>query len=252
MRRSGKIHFSEGIEVLDSPRDGSITGFAVQESSLEILSDERWLRVKLKDGRVGFVLAEAVELNPADNNVTNVDHGKINTYASIATLQNGRPVFVGDQIRCDSTFNDTVKVIESAALNHNVQVHVVSTLREPHQLIDGAVVDPAKLSNHFIGHAMDFNLITQGASTETWFDSVRIKALTVAIKSGDTKFDSNISDAQKAIIGFIREVRNSKVRWGGDFGDPIHFDDGLNVDAPEVVRELVAQLWGPGVLGVFA
>jgi hypothetical protein len=38
-------------------------------------------------------------------------------------------------------------------------IFVTRSLRRPGQLVSGAIVQPAKFSNHHVGHGIDFNLI---------------------------------------------------------------------------------------------
>lgn len=71
----------------------------------------------------------------------------------------------------------------------------------------GAVVVPASKSQHFIGHAVDLNILDG-------------ETLVTAAMLNDGKETDN---ADK----FITSVKGSGIRWGGDFDttDPVHFDD---------------------------
>lgn len=80
--------------------------------------------------------------------------------------------------------------------------------------VAGAIVTPAKMSNHLIGHAFDFNLIDKD---KKYWNSVALKSPT-----GDVK-------------RLLDEVDASPIlRWGGAFKvkDSVHVDDGLNILDP--------------------
>lgn len=81
--------------------------------------------------------------------------------------------------------------------------------------VSGAVVKPAKRSQHFIGHAIDCNLIDDG----NWNSSSTFK---------QGKETENAKS-------FINAMKENGMRWGGDFAaktsskfDPIHFDKRLD------------------------
>lgn len=80
--------------------------------------------------------------------------------------------------------------------------------------VSGAVVKPAKRSQHFIGHAIDCNLI----DGDNWNSSKTFK-------------EGNETDNAKS---FIKAMKEYGMRWGGDFAkktskgyDPVHFDKKL-------------------------
>ena len=77
--------------------------------------------------------------------------------------------------------------------------------------VSGAIVTPATLSNHLIGHAIDANIVEGNIF---WNSKKLEKGLT-----GN-------------VLKFIDTIRKDTIlRWGGDFPvtDVVHFDDGLNV-----------------------
>jgi len=84
--------------------------------------------------------------------------------------------------------------------------------------VPGAIVSPAKMSNHLIGHAIDCNIIDKNG---TLWNSGLLKNPTGEVKE------------------FINKVISKGIRWGGFFTpdkngktDPVHFDDGMNIHDP--------------------
>jgi len=77
--------------------------------------------------------------------------------------------------------------------------------------VPGAIVPPAQLSNHNIGHAIDMNVVY--GTSNTLCDS---KCL------GGTQ--------PAAVKCFIDAVKRAGLRWGGNFRpiDFVHIDDGYN------------------------
>ena len=86
-----------------------------------------------------------------------------------------------------------------------------SAYREDSKNIKGAIVTPSKISNHFVGCAIDCNI----------FDKKK------------TLWSSKMLEVPKAeVLTLIGLVRRSKLlRWGGDFQvrDTVHFDNALNI-----------------------
>ena len=83
------------------------------------------------------------------------------------------------------------------------------------------------MGNHFVGHAIDFNL--QCTETKEWFNSK---------KMGD-----NVGKD----LPFLLEVDlDSQLRWGGKFTnkDEVHIDDALNIVNPELYKAIYKDLQG--------
>lgn len=114
--------------------------------------------------------------------------------------------------RVHSGFAENIKKINDFATECGVQVHVTSSFRKSGQAIKNAIVQPATRSNHFVGHAIDINLV-EGS---LWCNS---------------KCLQNWQCNQGGVRCFIQKIRaTTSLRWGGDFSvkDPVHIDDGLN------------------------
>jgi hypothetical protein len=109
----------------------------------------------------------------------------------------------------DDDFEPTAKKINEVAQKYNITVHINSSYRVDAN-VQGAIVKPATHSNHMIGHAIDCNLECKGK----WYNSKLMQTDIGVVRQ------------------FINELKMNGIRWGGDFGkpDPIHFDDGLNIN----------------------
>lgn len=104
--------------------------------------------------------------------------------------------------------------------------HVTHSFRTVDAIIIGAIVDPSKLSNHYIARGLDGNFIVGSE----FYNSTRLKAL---IK---------INQLPKAILSFLSLIRKDKrLRWGGDFLTPdvVHFDDETNRKEPKLYKQIL-------------
>ncbi|MEO8414488.1 MAG: M15 family metallopeptidase [Ginsengibacter sp.] len=115
--------------------------------------------------------------------------------------------FKGD-CTIDEDFEPALIKMNEIAQQFDITVQVNSSFRIDAN-VKGAIVTPATHSNHMIGHAIDCNLVHEGA----FFNSTRMQSDTGIVRQ------------------FINELKAAGIRWGGDFGkpDPVHFDDGLNI-----------------------
>lgn len=133
--------------------------------------------------------------------------------------------YSGEKIMVEQSFVSTMNVINVLAIKHKLILWVTSSFRKKDGIVKGAIVEPAKMGNHFIGHAIDFNL--QHTETKEWFNST---------KMGDGK---GLDQA------FLLEVDAlPEVRWGGKFNtkDEVHFDSGLNINNPKLYQEIFKAL----------
>ncbi|MCF4966902.1 peptidoglycan-binding protein [Nostoc sp. CMAA1605] len=127
--------------------------------------------------------------------------------------------FIGKPVLADIEFIPHLEKINDFADTNGLNIFVTSSTRAWNVPVGGAVFTPAKMSNHFIGHAIDMN-----------------------IKIGGKLFNSdalsNFDSLPPAIQAFITAIRKHPVlRWGGDFGDPVHIDDGLNINIPDIWKQ---------------
>ncbi|HEX9990221.1 MAG TPA: M15 family metallopeptidase [Chloroflexia bacterium] len=123
--------------------------------------------------------------------------------------------FEGEAVKADSEFVSSLDTINTLAGNNKVKLYITSSFRTTSK-VKGAIVTPAEKSNHMAGHAIDMN-----------------------VKYGDKGTLCNSGclggTLPEGVSGFIKDVKaTSGLRWGGDFDkkDPVHIDDGLNVNDP--------------------
>lgn len=135
----------------------------------------------------------------------------------------------GQKIRVDEDFVPAMKRIGQFASERDVTIYVTQSLRDPKKAVSGAVVKPSVMSNHLVGHGIDFNVI---ASDGTWCNSSAL---------------GRMNKLPEEVRGFIQDIRDDPtVRWGGDFSTPdvIHFDDMLNKRDPYEWWSKFEALWG--------
>jgi hypothetical protein len=121
----------------------------------------------------------------------------------------------GKQILVHKEFKKYIIQIDRYAINHKVKLIINQGYRSNKQMLSHTIVEPATISNHLAGFAIDFNLICQGKK----------------YYAHDLK-KSNLSKLPKNIQGFIHDIqKNKELRWGGDFRneDPVHIDYPLNI-----------------------
>jgi hypothetical protein len=127
----------------------------------------------------------------------------------------------GKVITVHEDFVPVLDRMNSFAHSLGITVWVTSSLRHS-TLVPGAIVPPAKMSNHLVGHAIDANL----QIGSVWYNSKMLASPT------------------GIVLDFILQCEASHIRWGGRFStpDPVHFDSGLNVLHPERWKEIYEGL----------
>ena len=129
-------------------------------------------------------------------------------------------------VKLDSAFSTFMDAICSAASSCSVKLYITSSYRYPGQTLSSTVVPPAKNSCHNVGHAIDFNVQYNGNSL-------------------CNKACLSSSSLPAPVQCFLNQIRsNSQLRYGGDFStkDPVHIDDGLNVNQPNQYQQLLNQI----------
>ena len=123
--------------------------------------------------------------------------------------------FEGD-CNVDDDFVIHLEKMNEVAVKYNMIVIITSSFRKDTN-VAGAIVTPAKMSNHLIGHAIDFNL--KNIITGEYYNSVKMK--------DGGGYDELFCNEVVAITG---------LRWGMAFqvADSVHFDDGINIINPEL------------------
>lgn len=111
-----------------------------------------------------------------------------------------------DKIRC---------MMNEEAKKAKVTLRINQTFRREDVSPTGAVVSPAKKSQHLVGHAVDLNIVDAGTvNSSAMFNAGAETA------GADT---------------FVDGVKAEGLRWGGDFhpSDPVHFDDFLDPNSED-------------------
>lgn len=132
--------------------------------------------------------------------------------------------FIGKPVLADLEFIPHLETINTLSKTNGLKIFITSSTRSLGVPVGGAVFTPAKMSNHFVGHAIDMN-----------------------IQMGGTLFNSNalgnFNSLPPAIKTFLNAIRSHPVlRWGGDFGDPVHIDDGLNIREPNTWKQKLSTI----------
>jgi hypothetical protein len=126
--------------------------------------------------------------------------------------------FIGSPVWADESFFPSLDAIEAAAASSNVSVYITNSFRQAGHTLEGAIVPPARMSNHLAGHAIDMNVQYTDESGRT--------VLATSAVLGQ-------ADLPAPVASFISAVKAAGLRWGGDFQpiDVVHFDDGFNGDS---------------------
>ena len=121
-------------------------------------------------------------------------------------------------IQVDEYFVPAMDLMADMAEKHDLIIVVTSAFRMNSNHLSGAIVEPATMSNHFVGCAVDVNFILDGE----YINSKRLE-----------------TDMPKIIQEFIDHVTISAIRWGGNFQkkDVVHLDNGLNVNNPALYEQ---------------
>jgi hypothetical protein len=205
MADRGRVSTQAGLRLRAAPVDGDVLAVLPFGSELEVLGGDAWLHVRAGDLE-GFVSAEFVERESADASAGE-------QVVNIRLYTNSQ--FAGEPVRADADFEPHLDRLNGFARDCAVKIVVTSSFRQPGQELRGTVVQPAQMSNHLVGHAIDMNL----QSATGLFNSSALRR-------------ANLANLPVEPRRFIQAVRDDPaLRWGGDFAteDPVHIDDGLNV-----------------------
>jgi len=125
----------------------------------------------------------------------------------------------GTAIEIDSDFRGAMDSVNGYAIANRVKVLVTHSLRRNPSHVPGAIVPPARRSNHLVGHAIDFNIL-YGPNFGSLCNA----------RSGC------LANPPPEVHDFLNAVRSDPtLRYGGDFSTPdvVHIDDGLNTNHPD-------------------
>jgi hypothetical protein len=245
----GTVIARGGLPLRKAPKNGVVIRKLRRNSTVDILGKETWLRVRTRDGKQGFVLADHVETAAEDlfpparpspgrararptrgvvarmaaplaasSAAESLAAPPLSEACEIRIYRNTR--FIGAELQADEDFFSCLDRLNELATSCDLEIFVTSSTREPGRNVDGAIVKPAARSNHLVGHAIDMNL----RCDDQLFTSADLKR-------------SNLPKLPAEIRDFIGRVQTDEtLRWGGDFNpeDPVHIDDGLNIREPAI------------------
>lgn len=123
--------------------------------------------------------------------------------------------FLGQPCRADTSFLPALKKINAYAEQADVYLYVTSSFRTSSN-VGGAIVKPARRSNHMAGHAIDMNVLYANRT-----------------KSANSVVLGKYPSVAEPVRRFIKSIIDDPgLRWGGTFQDrdPVHIDDNLNHD----------------------
>jgi len=149
-------------------------------------------------------------VNPKSAGMPATANGASDGQAVLATFSGSN--FQGKKLVCDVEFIPALERINQYAKENEVKIHVTSSYRKDAN-VKGAIVTPAKRSNHMAGHAIDMNIAFKGGFANS------------AYLKDEAGWSSSVR-------GFITAIRkDDELRWGGDFRkkDVVHIDDALNI-----------------------
>ena len=128
--------------------------------------------------------------------------------------------FKGKVVTCHKDFVPFLVLLNDKLAELGLNIFITSSLRNSTN-VKGASVTPAKMSNHLVGHAIDFNLI----DGSEWWNSKRL---------------ANPTGKVKEFIDYIDEIG---LRWGGFFRKPdvIHIDYAINLKHPDKYKRILEQ-----------
>lgn len=125
--------------------------------------------------------------------------------------------FTGKDVICHKDFVPYLQKMDIKAEELGLKIFVTSSLRSDTN-VKGAIVTPAKMSNHMVGHAIDCNIM----EGKEWWNSKRLEKPT-----GN-------------VLKLIEYCESIGLRWGGTFAkkDTVHFDYPLNLKNPKKWHEI--------------
>ncbi len=137
----------------------------------------------------------------------------------IGIVEYKHEALVGKSCFIEVSFIPKMDLLCYCAIQADVKLYMISSRRKTTK-IAGAIVKPAEMGNHLIGHAVDCNIV----DGKTFWNSIKMR--------------EGLSGNAKKFIDLV--IASKVLRWGGLFKakDEVHFDDGLNLRNPEKWHEI--------------
>jgi hypothetical protein len=139
------------------------------------------------------------------------------------------PNLKGKRLVVHKDIKNKINELLHLAMYYDLDIYITSSFRKTLDELHGAIVTPAKMSNHYVGYAFDCNIIDESGK---WWNSKELRQPKGIVKK------------------FIDDVKELGFRWGGDFSkpDPVHFDIPLNHDNPDLYEKYFYELQNTGLL----
>ena len=133
-------------------------------------------------------------------------------------------VLLGTPCMINDDFIDSMELLCHFAVECEILIKITDSFRYDNSHVKGAIVTPAIMSNHKVGHAVDFNIVDKSG---TYWNSDKMK-----------------KGLTGEVLTFINLIKQSSLRWGGTFPnpDPVHVDDGINVRNPEKYKQIYNEI----------
>lgn len=144
----------------------------------------------------------------------NGDENSILTHYTNSNYKGGSPIIA------NVGFTASLDKINNYAAKNNVQIYITNSFRR-YNNVPGAIVTPAKWSNHKVGHAIDMNIVYRDENNHK------------SIANSSMMHPDNRNNWPAPVKGFLEDIINDPtLKWGGTFNhpDPVHIDDRFNND----------------------
>ncbi len=137
---TGTVIARGGLNLRKSPKTGNVINSLRRGTKVEVLGEETWLRVKTRDGSLGYVLADFIESEPASVSAlpSAVADAAVEPRSAEAPPSEesdvcdirpyGNTQFIGKEIRADVDFQPGLDRINQYALDCGVQIFVTSSV----------------------------------------------------------------------------------------------------------------------------
>lgn len=132
--------------------------------------------------------------------------------------------YKGKKVLIHLDFLPTIQIIDDECKRFGFIFYVTNSFRKETDVLKGTIVDPAKMSNHKAGCALDGNLYH--IESKTWYNS---------------KLMADRTGADEEVI---QAIVSKGVRWGGNFRnkDVVHFDNSINIKNPVRYLEIIKEV----------
>lgn len=120
--------------------------------------------------------------------------------------------YKGKQVFVHRKFAPHLEKLNAFCKSKDLHLLVISSYRYEQDNLKNAIVKPATFSNHLVGCALDCNVQYKG----TLYNSTSLR-------------QSNLAKLPERVRSYIAYIqKDTPLRWGGTFNDPVHIDLPIN------------------------